>query len=76
MTTEKPKTCYVTFEANTTKEYAYHCGDLLPAVGHYVVIQLNDYRLKLVKCVRLEAAVDPKSTKEIFAILQEQPTNV
>ena len=68
-----PQTCYVTFEANPTAQYAYRCGGLSPIPGRLVVIELKNGRKKLVTCAGVSEAVDPKATKEIFALLLEQP---
>jgi hypothetical protein len=73
MSKERDTTCYVTFESNPTKEYAYLCGNLSPKAGQLVVVTvgLDHKKKKLLPCVRT-GGPDPKAFTPIFGIVQEQ----
>lgn len=69
------KTCYVSFDADRTKSYAYHSGLLDPRPSQLVVVIVGaEKRKKLVTCVDTSPEADPKSTSTIFGLVQEQPT--
>lgn len=72
-----PRTCYVVFDANPLKEYAYDCGQLDPKPSQWVVVLVGppeNPKKKIVKCTSVVEGIDPVVNKKIFAILQEQPT--
>lgn len=68
------KICYVTFESNPTKEYAYFCGALTPEPGGFVVILVGGDRdkKKIVKCSRISS--DPDPPRYGFAFRRCRPT--
>lgn len=69
-----PRTCYVVFDPDPKKLYAYHCGNLTPKEDQMVVILVGkDSRRKLVQCVKVTDEIDPLATSTIFGIVQEQP---
>lgn len=68
------KTCYVIFDPDPKKLYAYHTGALSPREDQMVVILVGkDSRRKLVQCVKTSDEVDPLATSTIFGIVEEQP---
>lgn len=70
-----PLICYVTFESNPTKEYAYFCGALTPEPGGFVVILVGGDRdkKKIVKCSRVSSDPDPHATASLFGVVVSQP---
>lgn len=68
------KTCYVIFDPNPFKLYAYHTGALSPREDQMVVVIVGkEKRRKLVQCVKTSDEVDPLATSTIFGIVEEQP---
>lgn len=65
-----PAIAYVTFESSD-KQYAYFCGTLRPEPGDLVVVQTNDGKLKVVRCVGLNTD-DPKAVKQLYGVVLQQ----
>lgn len=69
------KVCYVVFDANRSKPYAYLVGRLSPQPGKLVVVRTAGNKYKVVECVGL-ADEDHRATAPLFATLQEQTDHV